>query len=72
MDLIMTDFLTQSDREELRTWFQSLKIEYRLKFRTSIIWKLHVEHLSVVEVAKKLETTSKTVRLLRQGQKPTI
>ncbi len=62
----MTDFLTQSDREELRTWFQSLKIEYRLKFRTSIIWKLHVEHLSVAE---KLETTSKTIRIVKAGAK---
>ncbi len=61
----MTDFLTPSDREKLKTWSQSLKIEYRFKFRASIIWKLQVEQLSVTEVADKLETTSKTVRKWR-------
>jgi hypothetical protein len=54
------DFLTLN-REKLKLWSQSLKIDYRFRFRASIIRKLFEAHLNVTDVAKQLETTKKTV-----------
>lgn len=59
---------TQRSEEEYTTvynWACGQKIEHRLKFRATIIWKLQHEGQSVQEVAVNLRTSTKTVRKWR-------
>jgi len=57
--------LDSKQQEDLQKILRSGKVEVRLRFRASIIWSLAVEKQKEAEVAKELNTSTKTVRKWR-------
>jgi len=57
--------ISNKDLIVISAWAHGQKIEHRLKFRATIIWKLHREQLSIQQVAADLHTSTNTVRKWR-------
>jgi len=57
--------LDSKQQEDLQKILRSGKAEVRLRFRASIIWSLAVEQQKEIDVARELETSTKTVRKWR-------
>lgn len=57
--------LTTQQKNSLYHWKQGQCIEYRLRFRATIVWGLYHHHKSISQVAEENQTTTKTVRKWR-------
>ena len=57
--------LTEQQRTELARWVHGQRVEYRLRFRATMVWQLFGEGLDQFEVAEGLATSVKTVRKWR-------
>lgn len=58
--------LTEEQRTELDRWVHGQRIEFRLRFRATLVWHLLVEGASEDEVAQAQGTSVKTVRMWRR------
>lgn len=64
-DPVRSNSISEKDLTTISAWAHGHKIEHRLQFRATIIRKLHVEHLTIQQVANHLSTSTNTVRKWR-------
>ncbi|THF73335.1 IS630 family transposase [Cohnella fermenti] len=57
--------LTTKERKRIKKMMLGQKIAFRLKQRATLIWKLVVERMPVLQVAREVSVTAKTVRKWR-------
>jgi hypothetical protein len=60
--------LDAKQQEDLQKIIRSVKVEVRMQFRASIIWRSAMEKQNKNQVARELGTTVKTVRKWRNRE----